>query len=388
MQQMTRTNTPRDRSPRPARRRAFSLVELLVVIAIIALLLAIVIPALGGARDTARVSSTRALMQDFTSAASRFGLDNNDALPQYFSPAELGGADNADAGFTAMENALIAMAGPGAVFGRVSDGTPDTPDSFIKVGPSSSDDTRQAWINPGLIGSDAYFTPRAANLLPRSAASFGSGQFSDSPSNGDAQAFANVGATLDVPQMPDVVDAFGAPILLWADNAAGPSRLSSVYADGRDQFVASSTDDGSARFYLNSNAGFLRSTALGRQALDQTELSAIGADASGMFDDAARDSFMAFFGDSSFPVDIDAARTEMVASRPRGRLILHAAGPDGVYFSRNDAGYRTVLKSGDDRAYFGSALKDEGDNFLTDDSGASVSDDLTEVFDDQIVTGG
>jgi prepilin-type N-terminal cleavage/methylation domain-containing protein len=58
-------------------RRAFTLVELLIVIAIIAILVAILFPVFGRARESARQTACMQNMHDIYVAASLYKLDNN-----------------------------------------------------------------------------------------------------------------------------------------------------------------------------------------------------------------------------------------------------------------------------------------------------------------------
>jgi prepilin-type N-terminal cleavage/methylation domain-containing protein len=62
-------------------RKAFTLIELLVVIAIIAILAAMLMPALEGARDKARTVNCLANQRHLRLAASLYELDNGDFLP-------------------------------------------------------------------------------------------------------------------------------------------------------------------------------------------------------------------------------------------------------------------------------------------------------------------
>ncbi|MEQ9454698.1 MAG: prepilin-type N-terminal cleavage/methylation domain-containing protein [Phycisphaeraceae bacterium] len=65
------------------RRNAFTLIELLVVISIIALLIGILLPALGAARQTARTMGCLSNMRTFGLAHQIYGVDNNGYIVPY-----------------------------------------------------------------------------------------------------------------------------------------------------------------------------------------------------------------------------------------------------------------------------------------------------------------
>jgi len=75
-------NAPCVRTPRRMSRvpRAFTLIELLVVVAIIALLLSILLPSMGGAREAARASVCGSNMRQLAIAANTYANDHQDWL--------------------------------------------------------------------------------------------------------------------------------------------------------------------------------------------------------------------------------------------------------------------------------------------------------------------
>ena len=72
-------------------RRAFTLIELLVVIAIIALLIGILLPAIGAARETARRAACLSGQKQFAIATASYLNDFDDYLPAYSWRVQPGG---------------------------------------------------------------------------------------------------------------------------------------------------------------------------------------------------------------------------------------------------------------------------------------------------------
>jgi prepilin-type N-terminal cleavage/methylation domain-containing protein/prepilin-type processing-associated H-X9-DG protein len=67
--------------PARSRNRGFTLIELLVVVAIIALLISILLPALGRARETAKAAVCKSNLHQLALANTYYGQDNQDTLP-------------------------------------------------------------------------------------------------------------------------------------------------------------------------------------------------------------------------------------------------------------------------------------------------------------------
>lgn len=76
-------NQQRVIQPGAHRRGGFTLIELLVVVAIIALLIGILLPALGGAISSARTLKCQANMRSMGTAAMNYGGDYRDTIPAF-----------------------------------------------------------------------------------------------------------------------------------------------------------------------------------------------------------------------------------------------------------------------------------------------------------------
>jgi len=382
-------------SPRLA--SAFSLVELLVVIFIIAVVVAITLPALGGARDAAKGATSRALVQDISRASDQFYLDTR-RYPGYFTPKEMGLNENGGTsgrGLSGMENLMLDLAG-----GIVSVGS-SAPDSTtygetVPAAPfdptSGANADRVAWVSPSLIGapgkgnSKAYFTPDAKNFVA---------QFGGARGAKTVAQFGQPGAA-DLPgkpQIPDVIDSFGNPLLVWTLDETASGQITDV-----KQFAEVKSDATSARFYWNQNAAFLRATALGRlkknQALDGDKpYSLLGG---GSPDDQLRVNLTAVLGNPGFPRTLEEGK-EVLPTVARGKLIFQTAGADGFYLGDTDRGGKRAAKytSGGrflryGMNFYGGAGKNaEAAARLKDKDGKDTNEDIVSLFDDVVVaTGG
>ncbi|HZW11030.1 MAG TPA: type II secretion system protein [Phycisphaerales bacterium] len=342
----------------------FSLIELLVVIGIIALVVAIIVPALGGARIAAKKTATSQLLTQITDASLQFSQDSG-KMPGYFSPSEMGQSTNERQGFTGMENLLLDLIGGDAVVGR--SGNAGSGDG-VDVGPLSgglsyNGKASNVKVDLNLLGKgDRVYLQNAQDYLQ--------------PTDGQEGTQAHR-------DFPDIVDAFGSPVLAWMEDPRGPREPTSL-----EEFATEDSDDDPAKFYWMSNAGWLQSDALGKIGRNQQTDSLL-------YDPGlAPETLSAVLGSPNFPIPNDLPDgTPLEDVRPgasRGALVIHSAGADGVYFATKDAGARAI--GVDDPRNFLYGL-----NFFTspptqkrrtDSNGKITSIDVTSGFDDMISTAG
>lgn len=348
-------------------RRAFSLIELMVVILILAVVVAIIVPALGGARNAAKGVSTRATLTQVANAASAFSNDHQERMPGHFTAEEMGDQQNSDRGFAEMENVLLELAGgmvdrdPGPSMGTSFGGSGDR----IEVGPMSGAENT-VLVDVSLIGADstrsgAYFTPDTK--LYRT---------------GNGQATS---VTEHEEDLPDLLDAWGTPILAWRRNEFGPTRISDVQDFALEASPGSGSGD-RAWYYWNANAGFLNGEAVGRLTTSQTKMSMIGGDINKANKET---SLMGFLGSPAYPDDLSKSSHEDVRpAAARGELVLHSAGPSGVFLHNDSNGSKQFRDETID--YYRNFFNASGQP-LTGDGGESETRDLLRAFDDLIQTG-
>ena len=97
--------------------RAFTLIELLVVIAIIALLIGILLPALGRARDTARQIVCGSMERSLGQGSTAYMYDNDDWAP---------GINGSGTAYNFIQTSPTFLFGSDQLYGDTESGTPTT----------------------------------------------------------------------------------------------------------------------------------------------------------------------------------------------------------------------------------------------------------------------
>ncbi len=325
--------------------RGFSIVELLVVIFIIGLVISILVPAIGGVRQTAKRASTNATMKDLATGANMFATDRKGQTPGYFPPSMMGSRDNRDTrGFSGMQNLLLDLSG-----GVVLNQTPDAGNGsacdvvggpvVVEVGPNT-DTALNVRVNLAAIGAptkdlskgtvvNAYYNPDRGALVRQCTP----GQRA-TPS------------PIDHLAMPELVDAWGNPILAWSRDERATQT-----------FAAMDSNSGPARFYWASNAGILKAQTLGRSGRDHSTASSslysmIGggfasASAPLLVGNSGQSGVMAaLLGNQAFPLPKATPTGPDFPAQSRGALVFHSAGQDGWFLGSEDRGGRAAAAAG------------------------------------------
>jgi type II secretory pathway pseudopilin PulG len=370
----------------------FTITELLVVMIIITVVISILVPVLGKVRDSARAVTTQGQISDVVGAATQFSVDHK-RQPGYFSARELGGLQNLSQGMSGWENVMLDLLGGVVGTGASASGQPVN----TVVANPTNDPTRDAYVDVEQIGQGqkTYLVPSQKFLV----------QQHNDPGAEQQVAVPGHAAPEGTPSLPDLVDAWRNPILVWAEDESAMAPVNPVAAPPvllAKESVATVNAAG-ARFYWASNAAFLKARALGRKGKNQTLVNANtpysllgGAGATGAATPNVLRSLESVLGNPNYAWKPSssaggAPTTEHPASA-RGPFIVHSAGSDGYYFGSTDRGasrFSGASQGVIDYTFTfwttptaGGAITER----VTDKNGSPTNEDVISGFDDLLTS--
>lgn len=344
-------------------RAGFSLIELLVVIVIISVVIAITIPAIGGARDLARGTATQQTMTNLANSVSSFRADEQ-RLPGYFNAADMNDTMSTN-GLTGMQNVLLDLAG-----GPTGDADPgSTDDAFLTIDPGTGE---EVVVNLNLVGAQesglgGYFQPEGTDYIAPE---------------------GKVAPDADVAQLPELLDAWGQPILGWVEDEFAPEvPEEGATIENFAQVTYAGMGDAVSRFSWQQNAGVLSSPGLGSLQDNQTEDSLLGSSET---PENLELHLAALLGSPADPVDpsgdLDGANVQdLIPGSSKGGIVFHSAGRDRIYLSRDDKGLRQLGGSFIYGRYFSPTDSALGENPWSDADGDQGQIDIIDEFDDIVV---
>ncbi|MCH7547056.1 MAG: prepilin-type N-terminal cleavage/methylation domain-containing protein [Planctomycetes bacterium] len=302
-------STNRTPSIHRTRLSGFSLVELMVVISIIAVLVGLLLVALGRVRTAASITRTKNTMQQFAAACDQFQQEYG-RYPGVIPEPVLASLPNNPLSTT--ENALLELMGGYRVLKPGEENIPAIKDDY------------DAYSGTVIALGPVWRLKVDVNRI-------GEGPFIDGKANGpflapDENAFGLVsgqalGASFNALELPDLLDDWGQPIIyLRRLRSRGP--LFFDIPNDLPQFLIAGLD------------GYLKSPGLGELGQNQDYDSSPGGS-------ILTDSLTNFEKNYAYVLRHPALGSSdpnevRKTSTARGAYVLISAGPDGIFFSAQD----------------------------------------------------